>query len=56
MFASYFPVGNPQYAVVAVVEQGGHGAQTAAPIVRQVIEAINHIPPTPIPTNSTGRD
>jgi penicillin-binding protein 2 len=56
LFASYFPVGNPQYAVVAVVEQGGHGAQTAAPIVRQVIESINHLPPTPIPTKSTGKD
>jgi cell division protein FtsI/penicillin-binding protein 2 len=56
LFASYFPVGNPQYAVVAVVEQGGHGAQTAAPIVRQVIESISNLPPTPIPTRSTGKD
>ena len=56
MFASYFPADNPQYAVVAVVEQGGHGAQTAAPIVRQVIESINKLPPTPIPTNVTGKD
>ena len=56
LFASYFPADNPQYAVVAVVEQGGHGAQTAAPIVRQVIESINHLPPTPIPTSVTGKD
>jgi penicillin-binding protein 2 len=58
LFASYFPVGNPDYAVVAVVEQGGHGAQTAAPIVRQVIESITHQPVTPIPrgNGTTGKD
>ncbi len=58
VFASYFPADNPQYAVAAFVEQGGHGAQIAAPIVRQVIESITQpgLPPTPIPANSTGRD
>jgi penicillin-binding protein 2 len=56
LFASYFPAENPQYAVVAVVEQGGHGAETAAPIVRQVIEAMNGLKPTPIPTGSSGKD
>jgi penicillin-binding protein 2 len=56
LFASYFPVDNPQYAVVAVVEQGGHGAQTAAPIVRQVVESIYHLPSTPISTKLTGKD
>ena len=56
VFASYFPADNPQYAVVALVEEGGHGATTAAPIVRQVIENMNHIPPTPIPTKLTGKD
>jgi penicillin-binding protein 2 len=56
LFASYFPANSPEYAVVALVEQGGHGAQIAAPIVRQVIESINGIAPTPIPTHSTGKD
>lgn len=56
VFASYFPADNPQYAVIAVVEQGGHGAETAAPIVRQVIDVMNGLPPTPIPTGSSGRD
>jgi penicillin-binding protein 2 len=56
LFASYFPAENPQYAVVAVVEQGGHGAETAAPIVRQVIEAMNGITPTPISGSQAGRD
>ncbi|MDQ1383530.1 MAG: penicillin-binding protein 2 [Actinomycetota bacterium] len=50
LFASYFPVDNPRYAVVAVVEQAGHGAQIAAPVVRQVIESMRNLPSTPIPT------
>jgi len=56
LFASYYPADNPQYVVVAVVEQGGHGAETAAPIVRQVIDAMNGLPPTPIPTGNPGTD
>ncbi len=56
LFASYFPAGNPQYAVVALVEQGGHGAQIAAPIVRQVVESIQGLPITPIPKFQTGKD
>jgi penicillin-binding protein 2 len=52
LFAAYTPIASPQYAVVAVVEQGGHGAQIAAPIVRQVIEALNNQPVTPIPTGN----
>lgn len=52
LFAAFTPIVNPQYAVVAVVEQGGHGAQIAAPIVRQVIEALYNQPATPIPTGN----
>lgn len=40
LFASWFPADSPQYVVVALVAEGGKGAQTAAPIVRRVIEAI----------------
>jgi len=56
LFASYFPSDNPDYAVVALVEQGGHGAQIAAPIVRQIVENIYSLPTTPIPTLQTGKD
>ncbi len=52
LFASFFPAAAPQYVVVAVVEEGGHGAQIAAPIVRQVIESIEHLPVTPIASNN----
>jgi len=52
VFASFFPAQAPQYVVVAIVEEAGHGAQTAAPIARQVIDYINNplAPVTPITT------
>jgi penicillin-binding protein 2 len=39
----------PQYVVVAMVEQGGFGASTAAPIARRVIDFLNHPTQTPSP-------
>jgi penicillin-binding protein 2 len=61
VFAAFFPANNPQYVVVAMVEQGGHGAQTAAPIVRRIIDSIiNPLsviqPNTPIAPVGTGKD
>jgi penicillin-binding protein 2 len=56
LFASYFPADGQEYAIVAVVEQGGHGAETAAPIVRQVIESMNGLPVTPITKAAPGKD
>ena len=43
-FAAMTARGEQKYVVVAVVEQGGHGATTAAPIVRRVIEALYGLP------------
>jgi penicillin-binding protein 2 len=43
-FAAMAPANNPKYVVVALVEQGGHGATTAAPVVRRVLEGLFHIP------------
>jgi penicillin-binding protein 2 len=40
----------PQYAVVAMVEEGGFGADVAAPIVRRVIDFLNG-EPTPPPVD-----
>ena len=34
----------PQYVVVAMVEEGGFGADVAAPIVRRVIDYLNGNP------------
>jgi penicillin-binding protein 2 len=43
-FAAMAPANHPKYVVVALVEQGGHGATTAAPIVRRVLEGLFHVP------------
>lgn len=39
-FASMAPANNPRYVVVVMVEQGGHGATTAAPIARRILEGL----------------
>jgi len=43
-FASYAPANRPRYAVVVVVSQGGTGAETSAPAVRQIYDAIRSQP------------
>jgi penicillin-binding protein 2 len=37
-FAAYAPANNPEIVVVVNVEEGGGGSQTAAPIVRNIME------------------
>ena len=39
-FAGMAPANHPQYVVIAMVKQGGHGATTAAPIVRRILEGL----------------
>ena len=39
-FAAMAPADDPQYVVVAIVEQGGHGSQSAAPIVRRILDGL----------------
>ena len=39
-FAALTSANGEQHVVVALVEQGGHGSTTAAPIVRNIIEGI----------------
>lgn len=43
-FAAMAPAYDPQYVVLALVEQGGHGSTTAAPIVRNIIEGLFGLP------------
>ena len=42
-YASYAPSDNPRYAVVVMIEKGGHGASTAAPATRTIYDALFHI-------------
>jgi penicillin-binding protein 2 len=39
-FAAMTEAEGKEYVVVALVEQGGHGSETAAPIVRRIIEGL----------------
>ena len=45
-FVGYAPVDDPRVAFAVVVEHGGHGGTSAAPIVRQVLE-VYFAPETP---------
>jgi penicillin-binding protein 2 len=38
-FVAYAPADHPKIAVAVVVEHGGHGGSTAAPVAKKVIEA-----------------
>jgi len=39
-FISYAPADDPKYVIAVQVELGGHGGETAAPIAREIYEAI----------------
>lgn len=40
LFVCYFPADRPRYAIACVVEHGGSGGKTAAPLVREVIKDV----------------
>jgi penicillin-binding protein 2 len=55
-FVAFGPNPNPQYVVLAVIDQGGYGAQAAAPLVRNIFDYILANPEattvkTPTPSN-----
>jgi penicillin-binding protein 2 len=43
LFICYAPFESPEIAVAVVVEHGGHGGSTAAPVARRVIEAYRDL-------------
>jgi cell division protein FtsI/penicillin-binding protein 2 len=45
-FVAYGPYDNPTIAIAVVVEQGGYGADSAAPIARKIMEAAFDLPPS----------
>ncbi len=40
LFVSFAPVGDPKVAVSVIVENGGHGSSTAAPIARKLMDYL----------------
>jgi penicillin-binding protein 2 len=43
LFVGYIPHDDPQYAVSVIIEHGGSGAATAAPIAKQIFNYINKL-------------
>jgi penicillin-binding protein 2 len=56
LFAAIFTANGKQYVAVAVVEQAGFGAQTAAPIVRNIIESMTGQKPGAVQVVGSGHD
>ena len=54
LFIAFAPVEAPRIAVAVLVENGGHGGSTAAPIARQVIDA--YLGGTPLVTKEESHD
>jgi penicillin-binding protein 2 len=54
-FVAFGPNPNPQYVVLAVIDEGGYGAEAAAPLVRNIFNYIvaNPIGAVKTPTAST---
>jgi penicillin-binding protein 2 len=56
-FASFAPYDEPRYVVVVMVESGGSGGRTCAPLARQVYEAIqSRSKANPSTSTTLGRD
>lgn len=43
-FVAYAPADNPRYLVVVMLEEAGHGSESAAPIARRILEAAFDLP------------
>jgi penicillin-binding protein 2 len=41
-FACFAPASNPEIIVVVLIEHGGHGGATAAPVARKILETYNN--------------
>ena len=48
-FAAYAPANAPEIAIAVIVEGAGEGSTVAAPLTRQVVEAYNDLPLSPLP-------
>jgi len=47
-FVAYAPANDPKYVVAVMLEEGGHGGETAAPIARRIIEGLFNLPLSPL--------
>lgn len=54
VFTSFAPVSHPQYVVDAFMEDSGYGSSVAAPVVREIYDALFHFPLQPVSYSSGG--
>ena len=54
-FACYAPANNPRYAIVVMIEQGGHGGSIAAPAARQIMSKLFNVPWHPVSAHDVSR-
>lgn len=54
VFTSFAPAAKPQFVVDAFMEDSGYGASVAAPVVREIYDALFHLPLQPVSYSSTG--
>lgn len=43
-FVAYAPARDPQYVVAVMLEEAGHGGETAGPVARRILEGIFELP------------
>ncbi|MFA5844766.1 MAG: penicillin-binding protein 2 [Coriobacteriia bacterium] len=55
LFAAYAPAESPRYAVVVIIEQGGHGGSVAAPAARRIIAKLLGLPTTAVRATDASR-
>lgn len=55
VFIAFAPADHPKIAVAVLIENGGHGGTTAAPIARAVMDyyLLGKLPETPVPITAT---
>ena len=58
LFIAFAPADHPKIALAVVVENGGFGAQSAAPIARQVLDyyLLGKLPAAPAPTDEAATE
>ena len=58
LFIAFAPADKPTIALAVLVENGGFGAQAAAPIARQIFDyyLLGKVPATPAPIDEAGED
>lgn len=53
VFTSFAPASNPKFVVDAFLEDSGYGASVAAPVVREIYDALYNLPLQPVGYSAT---